>query len=604
MSRTAHIPAALAMGILALAASGALAQTHPRLGLYHQISGSGFPYTTGGIIQGPFDTAVLDAVARYDEVVLASTPVTEYRPQLLAELRLRNPEISLLAYVLACAALEGQDGADSTVHYPTRYRRLMRDLDGYLYDQAGGHYTYNVNLAKKSPLGRYVVAEAVADLWYDGIIRTGYWDGLFLDMYCDGILWSQTAGEQIDFQRAGYPSLAAFDAGWKAGTEAMAARLRQWGGPDFVLVGNCGQGTKYSTFNGWMRENFPFQNGGTWQTNMYRAPGGYFTDDANFRQPTHNYIFGAADTPISPYAANSTREVRYVLGSASLGNGFGVFGPGNIDVRTYPYHFWWYDEYAVDLATGRSSSSLAHTGWLGEAIGPYRQMCWLGPGPEASTNPEFESDVTSGWVIDAEIPVTVTRDASTAGSGGASARIDLPARGGHEQDVQFATTGSISIAAGQSYSTTFWARAAERCTITVAAGVPNVSSGETQVAIGTTWQHYQAVIVATRSVSAGTMFFLGRAPNRVWLDDVHFRPGVTHVYRRDFRNGMVLVNPWGAAMDVALGRNYRRILGVADPVRNDGAVVSTITLPPSDAAFLIGDGMSPASVVDLRPTSP
>lgn len=605
MSPTAHIRVGLALGILVVAAPAALAQDYPRLGLYHQIGGSGTPYTLGGTIQGPFDTAVLDAVARYDEVIVAATPISEYRPELLAELRMRNPDITLLAYVLAAEAWEGPSAIDSTVHYPTRYRLLLQSLGGFLFNQAGGHYTFNVNLAKRDLLGRYVVAEAVAGLWYDVVIRSGNWDGLFLDMFCDGILWSQTAGQQIDFLRAGYPSLAAFDAGWKAGTDAMAARLRQLAGPDFVLVGNCGQGTKYSTFNGWMRENFPFQNGGTWASNMFRTPGGYFTDDDRFIGPTHNYIFGFADTPATPYTASSTQEVRYVLGSAALGNGFGVYGPWNLDIGTYAYHSWWYDEYAVDLATGRSSPSLAHTGWLGQAIGPYAQMTWLGPGPDASTNPEFETNVTTGWEFINTVSATMTRDAATSGSGQACARLDLPGRAPQDNGVMYATTGRMNVVAGQTYAASFWAKASAPCTVSVVPGIPyGIVLGGQKVTLGTTWRRYQAVITATGSGSAGLQFFLGQVASQVWLDDVHFQQGITNVYRRDFQHGLVLVNPWSVSIDVALGRSYQRILGVADPVRNNGATVSSVTLPPNDALFLIGDGVPPNGVVDLRPFGP
>ena len=604
MSPLAPPRLALALGLLVLAAPVS-AQNYPRLGLYGRVLGSGYPYTSGGVIQGPFDTAALDAAARYDQLILTVTPISEYRPQLLSELRLRNPKISLLAYVVGTYAWDGPDGADSTIHYPTRYRHLLRDLNGYLYNRAGGRYSHaNVNLAKRSVLGQYVVAEAIAALWNDVAIQPGIWDGLFVDSFCDGILWTQTPAESIDFRRAGYPSPQSFDAAWRAGTEVLANRLRALGGPDLVLVGNCAQGTKYVAFNGWMRENFPFQNGGSWQSNMFRAPGGYFTDDERFRKPPNNYVFAAADLPIQPYSPASMREVRFVLGTAALGSGYGVFGPGDLDIASYPYHLWWYDEYGVDLATGRSSTSLAHTGWLGEAIGPRRQMCWIGASPDASTNPEFDTTVSVGWVLDAVIPATITRDATAPASGLASARLDLPARGGHEQDVQFATAGRIPVTAGQPYSATFWAKASEPCTISVAAGAPRASSGDASMAIGTTWQRHQVVINPSASGSMGAVFFLGRAPRQLWLDDVHFQAGITHVYRRDFRNGMVLVNPWSTPMDVALGRSYRRIQGVADPTRNDGAVVTAVTVPPSDALFLIGDGMPPNGVVDLRPTTP
>ena len=58
--------------------------------------------------------------------------------------------------------------------------------------------------------------ESLADLFYDVVVTPGIWDGIFIDVYCKSILWMETPTEHIDFVRAGYPSLAAFDAAWAA----------------------------------------------------------------------------------------------------------------------------------------------------------------------------------------------------------------------------------------------------------------------------------------------------------------------------------------------------------------------------------------------------
>jgi hypothetical protein len=356
-----RIPALVA-GMLLAFAGAAAAASYPRLALYGGIRGVGYPYILGGSTDGPIDQAMCDSVARYDEVILDASPLTEYRPDVIAALRSRNPDISMLAYVTAEGIWPAAD-IDSTVHFPTRYRRLIRDLDGFLYNRQGAHYANgNINMAKRDGSGRYIVAEGMADLFYDAIARPGVWNGLFLDTFCDRIAWTQTATESIDFVRAGYPTLAAFDAAFEAGTVVLANRLRSLCGPSFVLVGNCAYGTKYTSMNGWMRENFPNQNGGNWYENMFREPGGYFIDEANFLTPRHNYIFTAAEPPSAPYTANNARKVRFGLGSAALAEGFGVFGFSSRSVSEYNYSTWWYDEYAVDLATGRSSGQIAHTG--------------------------------------------------------------------------------------------------------------------------------------------------------------------------------------------------------------------------------------------------
>jgi hypothetical protein len=599
-SRSLLLIAALWLGY----ASSAAAAGYPRLGLYGGIRGIGYPYIEGGHRMGPLDEATCDSVARFDQVILDASPISEYRPDVVAALRARNADISVLAYVNAGAIWLAVQ-PDSTVHYPTRFRRLVRDLDGFLYNRAGNHYSdYNVNFAKRDGFGRYVVAEGLADLFHDAIVSTGIWDGMFFDLLCDGISWTQTAAESIDFQRAGYPTFAAFAAGYQAGGEVLANRVRSLAGPTFLMVGNCGQGTKYVSFNGWMRENFPFQNGGTWDENMFRAPGGYFTDEARFRAPRHNYLFTAAEPPSAPYTAYNARKVRFGLGSASLGGGYGAFGFSTRDVSQFNYSGWWYDEYAVDLATGRSSQRIADTGWLGQPVGSPYQMIWLGTGPDASTNPGFETDVTSGWTFAASVPATRTRDAGTAAVGNASVRINVPTAAQFEWSVNMNTVGTLNVVNGRAYAATFWAKASALRTLPVVMGVAGAGEvARRTVDLTTTWRRYQAVLVP-RATGVGTLsFFLSGAAGDVWLDDVHMQEGVTNLWRRDFQNGIVLVNPGPSGLTVDLGGTFRRIAGVVDPVTNDGLPGALVTVGPSDARFMLGTGADaapPARILDLR----
>ncbi len=572
----------------------ARAENYPRLGLYGSMAGDGYPFWVTG---GAFQDTTFDAVARYDEVILDASPISEYRPEALAELRARHPGIRLFAYVLAHTYWNAYH-PDTLVHYPSRYQRLIRSLNGQLYDTAGNEFFLSrVNLAKRDANGRFVVAESLADLFHDVTIRPGFWDGIFLDVYCKNILWMETDSERIDFVRAGYPSLSAFDAAWGAAIDTLGDRLRRLAGPGVVMIGNCGQSTNYATLNGWMRENFPFQNGGDWYQNMFRDVGGYFADDVRFRAPRSNYLFSAM-AGSDPYSATNARKARFGLGSASLGNGYSVFGPADRAARPFPYHMYWYDEYGVELATGRSSPGPQHTGWLGQPLGPYSQMIWLGPGPDAVSNPDFETDVTSGWSFGYIVPATLERDATTAAVGTASAHVTVSAVGSVPWAVGLNAVDQINLNAYQPYSATFWAKAGAPRTITVAAG----PAAATRIAITTEWRRYQVTLIPQIASTAGLQFFLAEATGDVWLDDVHFQAGVTNLYRRDFQNGIVLVNPSGEVMTAPLDRDYRKLLGTRDPATNDGSIVTQVTVNPSDALFLIGDDrIPPAAVMDLQP---
>lgn len=597
--------AALAACVLAGAhPAPAAAQPYPRLGLYGSVVGGGFPYTHP---DGSLDTLEIGRAARYHEVVLDVYPISPYRPDIVQAMRARNPQMEVLAYVLA-EDIWLVDDADSTQHIPTIIRHTVRDLGGFLYDKVtGGEYnTIAINIAKQGPNGRFVVAEAMADIFRDRIIATGLWDGIFTDIFCHTVSWTQSGtGRVIDYQRAGYASLAALDAAWAAACDTLAARLRRDGGPGFVLVGNCGGSSQHDTYNGWMRENFPYQQGGTWYSNMLGdvSTRGYFKDDADYVQPARNWLLSASTTtPGTEYQDYNTHRVRYGLASAALGSGVHAFAPTKT-VRAAPYQDWWYDEYAVELGSGASSEGQQYTGWLGQALGPPRTMLWVGAAPDAITNPGFEANVSTGWTFASFAPAsaTIERDGTTAATGASSAHVRIAAPSTVEWHVYLSSTGQLNLQAGASYSATFWCKADSPRIIHVVAGN---SGGQAFVAVDATWRQYQVVMQPTTSIAASLAFFIGFQSGDVWFDDVHFQTGATSVWRRDFQNGIVLVNPTELTLDVALESTFRRILGTHATAVNNGVVSATQRVLPYDALFLIRtelDTTPPAGVQDLQP---
>lgn len=578
----------------------------PRLGFYGSIRGNGYPFYNAPIDSALSDS-VLDAVARYEEITLDVNPIFPYRPDIITAIKARNPSAKVLGYVVGQDIWNARD-RDSLRHYPTRYRRLMDNNDGWLYSKLTGdkYYAGNVNLAKRDAQGSLLIADSLSLLWKEYLIDSGVWDGVFFDILCDEMGWPQAEGDSIDFERAGYSSFEAFNASWRAATDTIAARLRNWGGPDFIMVGNCALGTKYSTFNGWMREGFPFQAGGDWYSNMFQQPGGYITDEENFQQPRSNYIF-SFQVGSDPYLSTNTRIMRLGLGSATLANGFGVFAVQNRDAFTGDYHEWWYDEYAVDPATGVASESPAHVGWLGQALTPFYQMIWAGQNPEGIVNGGFETSVSTGWSLYAGTPATRHVDASTFVVGQSSARIDIQQSSALDWNVSYQSSIAIPITPFSHYAATFWVKASTPRTIPVVISRTNSTQLlSRQIQVGTEWQQVQLPFLSmdNNEPANGTRiaFYLGKDAGSVWLDDVHFQYGLSTVYRRDFQNGIVLVNPsFQAGADVNLPRPFRRILGTRDPFINDGSSGQVQYVGPADALFLIGDDMyPPARVLDLR----
>jgi hypothetical protein len=84
----------------------------------------------------------------------------------------------------------------------------------------------------------------------------------------------------------------------------------------------------------------------------------------------------------------------------------------------------------------------------------------------------------------------------------------------------------------------------------------------------------------------------------LWFDEFDFDLGLPvqtrrnaawsqGVWRRDFENGIVLVNPRGnGSRTVSLGGSFRKLSGSQDPSVNNGAQVTSVTLADRDGIIL------------------
>ncbi len=59
------------------------------------------------------------------------------------------------------------------------------------------------------------------------------------------------------------------------------------------------------------------------------------------------------------------------------------------------------------------------------------------------------------------------------------------------------------------------------------------------------------------------------------------------LWRRDFQNGLVLINSGETGENIDLGGDYEKIKGLQDPTFNDGLIVSSVTIPAHDGLILI-----------------
>jgi hypothetical protein len=185
------------------------------------------------------------------------------------------------------------------------------------------------------------------------------------------------------------------------------------------------------------------------------------------------------------------------------------------------------------------------------------------------------------------IPATFAIDPTTSVVGSASARVDIT-QVATDYWVQVNTVGTLVATDKQTHTASFWAKASQPRTIKVA--MSKVGGGflaAQSLNITTEWKRYAVALVPNGTGLSKLQFYLAEATGSVWLDDVHFQYGAASAYRRDFDRGTVVVNPFTQPLRLPLGEPYRRILGVRDPVTNNGAQSDSAVVAPSDALFLI-----------------
>jgi hypothetical protein len=190
---------------------------------------------------------------------------------------------------------------------------------------------------------------------------------------------------------------------------------------------------------------------------------------------------------------------------------------------------------------------------------------------------------------------TVQRDATAYHTAPASARITVTS-------VQQPTTGSMKmyqtlpVVGGRGYTLSLWARASVAQEIMLhlySTSCPGVRClNDTRFQVTTTWQRFEVPFVATGSASAAGLNIFTTQVGSVWIDDVSMREGDTSVYRRDFENGIVLLNYTTIPQAVSLGGSYRR-LSIPGNALYDGTLVISETLAPSDGRILL-NGSTPA----------
>jgi hypothetical protein len=181
---------------------------------------------------------------------------------------------------------------------------------------------------------------------------------------------------------------------------------------------------------------------------------------------------------------------------------------------------------------------------------------------------------------DTDYQAAVTQDTSTAVSGSASARIDISASAGENWRVEFASYDN-ALTAGTAYNFSFWAKSDAPRTLYVSSqkGSPDWRNYGLwrEIPIDTVWRQYVIPFVALETVNdARAQFLVGDQTGTVWIDAVQLGERPPDVLRREFTNGLVLLNATTASQTVEVGPGWQRLTGTEAAlyqyrVDNDGA---------------------------------
>ena len=466
--------------------------------------------------------------------------------------------------------------------------------DYYLHDTRGQKIevwpgTYRLNLTK-----RYV-AEYQARWAYQKMIDSQLmYDGCFFDNFYTSQAWVKADvhghAVQVDADEDGRPDDPVWlDATWRQGVFHELELWRQLM-PNAYASGHLPNPVAPEVgaiFNG---NSVLF-----WATNVLDGKASF----NDFRSLYEGWMTGGHQPPLTTIEASPQNQIGYGYGYDILhtmpaatqafardyhpylrfGLALALMNDGSFhrDLGDI-YHGidWWYDEYDFDL---------------GYPTGPATKLPSGTTPPNLVANPGFELALAGSWTlgISAGASATVSRDGSSH-AGSASARVDVTAPG-LDWHVELAQRDR-SLVKGTSYDVGFWAKASTPRTIRVSAQqqvAPWTNYGlARQVSLTTAWAFYTVSFEANASVADSRLqFFVGDNAGSVWFDDVELRVSAGDSWRRDFTNGVVIVNGTRGPITVELGPGYEHFVG-------QQAARDEFIVDDDDAEFVAGSGWKTA----------
>lgn len=557
-----------------------------------------YPRLANLYLHGAAHAESVQALARWDLLVLNTAwPEAE-----LAKLRAVHPDIRILLHVNSYSVRWPEQGAGAWAQANIAY---AEDNDLWWYDSSanpasdwpGSRMVNITDWGAQGPQGswREFITRRIAAL----VESRPSVDGIMLDNFWRRLSWNQA---QLQLDSDCNPSHNALgcdgaadpdstlDALWNGALAELARDLRQRfdaleGGRSrpLLMVGN-GATDYHDWINGSLHESFPsgwaqIDYGNpydyNWNVEMFDLQGGYLTAPFSTSPQRANIMNASYGTSPEPDRTDEfERHKRFTFVSTLLGDGY-----YSLDAGTDGGHgvLWWEAEY--DHA-GRG------TGYLGRALGPMSRLS-LPLGAEMLQNGAFTQGLQEWLSRATSADAAMTTDLNEFRSAPAAARMRVQAlaAGGELK----AWHNDLVLQRDSSYTLTLWTRADRPMELLLelySSDCPkNRCLRPKTLRLAQQWQQSVFSFVAPASTSASLNVFV-REVGSVWIDDVSLRPGDSDVFRRDFENGIVLLNYSGETRTVPLDGPFVR-LHIPGSQVFDGATVDRETLSPWDGRILL-----------------
>ncbi len=484
------------------------------------------------------------------------------------ELRQLNPNIRILTSINAVDE-----------HYdPSHDSYFLKDIYGKIIEVWPGMYHLNLTKPEVAEYQAQYAYQRItdSDLMFDGC----FFDNVFAapwvtkDVYGNPKIDSNEDGIEDDPEE--------LNAAWKAGVIYEMVTFRQLM-PNAIISNHAvsiydtelsryfnGIGIGFSTTDVIENKSDFLSLWNTykdWHSQAASEPWTTMVESAPPDQIAYGYGFSPQNSMPSStleFARTYYPYVRFGLAFTLMNDGYFAHEFGDI----WHGNDWWYDELDFNL---------------GYPLGPANFINMGENGPNIIENGNFEQPINDPWTFwantDEGCAATFAADSVNPGEGTKSVRININATSGVEWHINFGQPTS-QLVKGSGYYVVFWAKSdvPRSIALTLFKGTKNYGLYK-NINISSDWEEYTVPFTANATASDVVIQFqVGQKIGTVWLDDVRVFVRPPDVMRRDFTNGLVLLNASHEPQTISIGQGHRRLIG-------NQAALHEYIIDDSDAAF-------------------